>query len=54
MELVMFDVSRDFIQAGFFLGLHVVIVWAAVLSGLWLTRLTARLDAKRRCPDLSR
>ena len=50
----MFEVSRDFIQAAFFLGLHVLIVWSAVLSGLWLTRLSERLNAKRRRLDLSR
>ena len=46
--------NRDFIQAVVFLGLHMLIVWGAVLSGLWLTRLAERLDAKRRRLDLSR
>jgi len=54
MEFVMFEASRDFIQAAFFLGLHALIVWVAVLSGLWLTRLIERLDAKRRRLDLRR
>ena len=50
----MFDVSRGFVPALLFLGLHMLIVWGAVLSGLWLTRLAERLDAKRRRLDLSR
>ncbi|MCH1542891.1 MAG: hypothetical protein L7U45_07565 [Alphaproteobacteria bacterium] len=50
----MFEASRDFIQAAFFLGLHALIVWVAVLSGLWLTRLIERLDAKRHRLDLRR
>ncbi|NCF79183.1 MAG: hypothetical protein GWP34_04690 [Alphaproteobacteria bacterium] len=54
MEFVTFDVSRDFIQAVLFLGLHMLFVWGGVLSGLWLTRLAERLDAKRRPLDLSR
>ena len=50
----MFEVSRDFIQAAFFFSLHVLIVWSAVLGGLWLTRLSERLNAKRRRLDLNR
>jgi hypothetical protein len=47
MEFVMFDASTDLFMAVYFLGLHTLIVWGAVLAWLWFSRMIRKLEDKR-------
>ena len=48
----MVSLSSDIAYVAFFLGVHALIVWVVVLTGLWLHRLGETLAARRRQPDL--
>lgn len=48
----MVSLSSDIAYVAFFLGVHALIVWVVVLTGLWLNRLGEALAARRRQPDL--
>jgi hypothetical protein len=54
MEFVMFDVSTDLVMAMYFLSLHTLIVWGAVMAWLWFSRMIRKLEDKRYRQNLLR